>query len=298
VAWHPFNLDWTPTYPPDKVAALGPLLDRAEKLADTPAIRQRVRMYRILHNYMTAYDRVFTLQHEGKYGEALATLDTLPGIIADAQAIQPGLLPPDPQWVLNEGDSFAHLKAHLTSLAERAGGDKGVLLGRAPVQAQFLPDPKNVGVFEQWQRESVGADLKWQPINLTRNWGLNGYRDEQNYAYDGIGWYRLKFHINQPAAGRAQLAVPLIFAEKTWIWVNGELVFSPSQATADPKIGPTPGAGVQVNDRGYETLAVDIQDQLRPDADNVITFRLQGTLERTQHRGIAEVPFVWAPRQP
>ncbi len=296
ISWHPFNLDWTPTYPPLKVAALAPPLDRAEKLADSPEIKQRVKMYRILHNYMTAYNRVFTLQHESKYAESLVALDALPPIIADAQAIQPGLLPPDPQWVLNDGHSFAHLKARLTSLAERAGGERGELLGRAPLKAQFLTDPKNVGLFAQWQREEIGAKLNWQPIDLTRNWGLNGYLDAQNYSYDGIGWYRLKFRVQKPTTGRAQLAVPLIFAEKTWIWVNGQLVFSPTNATADAKTGPSPGAAVLVNERGYESLAVDIQDQLRPDADNVFTFRLQGTLDRTQKRGLAEVPFVWAPR--
>ena len=296
ISWHPFNLDWTPTYPPAKIAALSALLDRAENLADSPKIKKRVQMYRILHNYMTAYNRVFTLQHEGKYSESLVELDTLPPIIAAAQAIQPGLLPPDPQWVLNEGDSFAHLKARLTSLTERAGGTAGVLLGRAPKEAQFLPDPKNIGLFEQWQREEIGAKQNWKPIDLTRDWGLNGFRDAQNSSYDGIGWYRLKLRIKKPTAGRAQLSVPLFFAEKAWIWFNGQLVFSPTNATGDPKVGPLPGAAVLVNERGYESLAVDIHDQLRPDADNVVTFRLQGTLERTQKRGLADVPFVWAPR--
>jgi len=296
-SWHPFNMDWTPTYPPAQVAAMEPLLARAEKLADSPQLKQRVQMYRILHDYMTNYLRIFTLQHAGKYQEALTTLDTLPKITAAAQAIQPGLLPPDPAWVLNEGDSLVQLKTHLSALADRAGGDLGALLGRAPATAQFLPDSKNVGLFEQWQREDVGGRLKWQPIDLTRNWGLNGYRDEQGHAYEGIGWYRLAFPISKPAAGRAQLVVPLVFAEKIWVWVNGQLVCSPTNTSADPKIGPTPEQAVRVNDRGYVWLAVDIHDQLRPDAENTITFRMQGTLERTQHRGIAEIPFVWAPRK-
>jgi len=297
VAWHPFNLDWTPTYPPDKVAALAPFLGRAEKLADTPELKQRVQMYRILHNYMTAYLRVNTLQHEGKYKEALSALDTLPAIIDAAQAIQPGLLPPDLPSLIKQGHSLAHLKARLTWLAGRADGELGELLGRAPTTAQFLPDPQNVGVFEQWQRDDNGAQQKWQPIDLTRHWGLNGYRDEQGYPYDGIGWYRVQLKVSKPAQGRARLAVPLVFAEKAWIWINGHLVCSPTNVGADPQTGPTPGQATRVNDRGYITLEADIQDYLRPNADNTIMFRLQGTLERTGHRGIAEVPFIWAPKK-
>lgn len=294
-AWHPFNMDWTPTYPPAKVAALGPLLDRAEALAASPELKRRVQMYRILHNYMTAYLRAYTLQHAGKYREALSTLEALPQAMAAAQAIQPGLLPPDVQSMQDEGQSLSHLKARLTSLADRADGDLGELLGRAPARAQFLMDPKNIGLFEQWQREDVGARQKWQPIDLTRDWGLNGHRDEQGDAYDGIGWYRIALHINKPTQGRAQLAVPLVFAAKVWVWVNGHLVCSPSNSTADRKTGPTPGRAVLVNQRGYVSLAVDIHDQMRP--ENTITFRLEGTMERTEHRGIAEIPFVWAPRK-
>ena len=296
IAYVPFLLDWSATYPSDKIAALGPLLNQAEKLADSPEVKRRLALYRILHNYMTSYSRVHTLQHEGKYSEALALLETLPKTIADAQAIQPGLLPPDVKWILDDGLGFVHLKKHLTLLADRVDGKKGELLGRAPAQAQFLTDPKNVGLFEQWQREDVASRLKWRPTDLRRHWGLNGYRDGQGDAYDGIGWYRIILRVKKPTQGRAQLAVPLIFAEKIWVWVNGHLVASPTNMTADAKTGPTPGNVVRVNDRGYVSLAVDVHDKLRANAENSVTFRLQGTLERAQHRGIGEVPFIWAPR--
>jgi len=296
-AWQPFNMDWNVTYPPAKIAALAPLLDRAEQLADTPELKQRVKMYRILHNYMTAYGKVYTLQHEGKFKEAIAALAGFEPIIAEAQAIQPGLLPPDTPSMIKRGQSFAHLQARLNWLASRTGGELGDMLGRAAQQAQFLPDPKNIGLYEQWQRNEIDAQLKWLPIDLTRDWGLNGHRDEQGLAYEGIGWYRVVIPIKKPAAGRARLTVPLVFAEKAWVWFNGQLVCSPTNATADPKTGPLPGQATRVNDRGYVTLEIDVHDHLKPDAENIVTFRLQGTLERTGHRGIAEVPFVWATRQ-
>lgn len=295
-AWQPLSVDWIPTYPPAKVAALGKLLGLAETLAATPELKQRVQLYRILHNYMTAYNKVFTLEYSGRYAEALTELDTVTKHIAEAQAIQPGLLPPDPNWVLDEGRGLAFLKTYLTELADRAGGKRGELLGRAPATAEFLKDPKNIGLYEQWQRDDVASKVKWQPIDLTRDWGLNGHRDEQGYAYDGIGWYRMKMQVKTPAAGRAQLIVPLVFAEKMWIWMNGQLVCSPTNLMADSKVGPTPGQAVWVNNRGYISVAVDVHDQLRPNAENTVTLRMIGTLERAQHRGLGDVPFVWAPR--
>lgn len=297
LTWQPIAVDWTPTYPPERVAALGPLLDRAEGLAGTPDLKKRIQLYRILHGYMTTYLRICALERDGRYREALAELDRLTPLIDAAQAIQPGLLPPDPKWVLAESSGIAYLTTRLTALARCVDSPSGELLGRASGTGQFLKDPGNIGLFEQWQREDVASRLSWDPIDLTRSWGLLGYRDTQGYAYDGIGWYRVRMRISKPGSGRAQLVAPLLFAEKAWVWVNGQLVCSPSSLTSDLKIGPTPGRALWVNVRGYVAMAVDIHDQIRPNAENTVTFRLQGSTDRAQHHGIASVPFVWAPRQ-
>lgn len=297
ISWHPHFIDWTPTYPPARVAALGKLLDQAEAKANTPELKTRVRLHRILHHYMTANLRVFALQHQGKYAQALTELEKLPGFVAEAEAIQKGLLPPDPQWVLNEGRGLNYLRAYLTALADRADGALGELLALAPEKAQFLEDPRNIGLYEQWQREDVAKATKWETIDLTRDWGLNGHRDAQGYAYDGIGWYRIVMPVKKPTAGRAQLLVPLAFAEKMWIWLNGQLIFSPTTPLNDPNTGLTPGRAVWTNMRGYVSLAVDIQDHLRPDAENTFIFRMTGSLDRVHHRGLAARPLVWAPKK-
>ena len=103
ITWQPFFIDWTPTYPPARVAALNEYLNQAEQLANTPEIKTRVRLYRILHNYMTANLNVYALKAQGKYAEALTELEKLPKLTTEAEAIQKGLLPPDPGWVLNDG---------------------------------------------------------------------------------------------------------------------------------------------------------------------------------------------------
>jgi len=295
--WGEFDAyDGTATYPSDKVAASALVLDRADILATSPEMKTRIAMYRALYDYMAAYGRVYDLYHNGRFTEGLVELEKLPKAIAAAQAIQPGMLPPDVEYIAKEGNGLEHLRGRLSTMAGRAGGDKGELLGRAPRQAQFLADPKNIGLYDQWQREEIGAQQKWQPIDLTKDWGLNGHRDSQGLAYDGIGWYRIAMQIKKPAQGRAQLCVPLVFADKAWVWFNGQLVCSPTNVTADRKAVPLPGQATRRDRRGHVELGIDVHDQLRPDAENVITFRLQGTMERTEHRGLAEVPFVWAPK--
>ena len=161
--------------------------------------------------------------------------------------------------------------------------------------AQFKKDPTNIGLYEEWMRDDA-AKANWEPIDLTRDWTLNGYADAQGYGYDGIGWYRFALTVKKPAAGRAQLVLPLVYAEKLWVWLNGRLVYSPTMPRNDAKTGPAPGKAVFVTSRGYATLALDIQDNLKPGAENVFTLRMSGSLDRSQHRGIADLPFVWAPR--
>ena len=297
ITWHPFYVDWTPTYPPARVAALGKLLDQAEAQANAPVLKTRLRMFRVLHNYMTAYLNIYALKARGRYAQALVELDKLPKLIGEAEGIQKGMLPPDPGWVLNEGRGFNSLKNYLTLLADRADGKLGELLALAPETAQFRKDPTNIGLYEEWQRDAGAKTVKWDTINLTRDWGLNGYRDEQGYAYDGLGWYRIVMPVKKPAAGRAQLLVPLVHAEKMWVWLNGHLVYSPTMPLNDPKAGALPGKAVVTNNRGYASLALDIHDQLKFGAANTFTFRMTGSLARTQHRGFADRPLVWAPRE-
>jgi len=296
ISWQPLLIDWTLVYPPERLAPLGKLLDQADALATTPELKTRIRLHRILLNYMQTYNRMSALECAGQYAGALAELEKLAGFVEQAQAIQPGLLPPNPQWVINDGNGVGSMRQYLTTLADRAGGKLGELLGRAPETAQFLTDPNNIGYYEQWQRDDVADTVKWNALKLTKDWGLSGYQDAQGYAYDGLGWYRFAMAVKKPTAGRAQLMVPCVYAEKLWVWVNGHMVCSPTNMTGDPKVGPVPGKAVAINKRGRIMLMVDIHDHLKPNAVNTFTFRMSGSLDRVQHRGFTSIPFVWAPK--
>jgi len=302
---HPYRtgyVDWSPTYPPARVAALGKLLDQAEAKANTPEIKERIALYRLLHDYMTAYLNIFTLKGQGKYAEAQRELAKLPPLIQAAEKIQPGLLPPDPEWVLNEGRGFNSLRDHLKLQVERTDGVNGELLALAPEMAQFRTDPGNIGIFEQWQRDDVAATVKWEPISLLKEWGLNGFRDGQMYTYPGYGWYRIQMRVRRPSIGRAQLVIPHMHAGKLWIWINGSLAYSPTTPRVGPSDAIPPGGAVTINEPhqyypgvGYSMLAIDIQDHLRPDAENSFVFRILHTSGGSMQRGLADRPYVWAP---
>jgi len=293
--WNTSYLNWNNTYPPDRVAALGKLLDQAEAKADTPEIQGRIALYRLLHDYMTVYLNVFTLKNEGKFAEAQQELEKLPLLIDKAEKLQRGLLPVDPGWVLDQGSGLNSLKNHLALQVERTDGVNGELLALAPEQAQFRLDQQDIGIFEQWQRPDVAGTLKWEAVSLLKDWGLNGYRDEKKYTATGYGWYRFAMPVPGPAVGRAQLVVPQYFASKMWIWVNGELAYSPTSPRVRPSDAVPPGGAISINRAGYSWLAVDIQDRLRPDAENSFVFRILNTSVGSMQRGLADRPYVWAP---
>ncbi len=296
MAWHPLCLDWTPTYPPGKMAALSSLLDAAAKHASDDVVAKRVRAFRIAHEYALAYLDAHALAKKGAFQEALEKTGLLTALIHDAQEIQPGLMPPDPGWVRNEGSGLTYLTNTLAAWADRSGGALGECIGRAGGQAGFLKDPGNTGLFEQWQKPDVSAKLDWQPVSLDVDWGLSGFRDEQGYAYDGIGWYRVVLPVAASWQGRARLLLPLVFADQAWVWVNGRMVCSPPQLSASAQGEVGKSKALFQTRRGYASIEMDVQDALVPGQENVITCRLAGSPVRTQHRGLAARPWVWATR--
>ena len=307
MTWTPMSVDWSAIYPPDKVAALGKHLDDAEQLADAAELSRRLSAYRILHDYMTSYLKVYSLHQAGRFEEACEEIEKLPKCIDAAQQIQPGLLPPFPGWVLERGSAISHLRWLMGGVAARAGGKLGDLLGLAPETAQFRTDPHNEGLFEQWQRDEVADQLEWDRIPLTQEWGLSGYRDEKGYGYDGFAWYRFRMPVAAPKGGNAQLLMPRVYAEKAWIWVNGHLVYSPADLPVSVRAAlaeggqdgprPAPERPIVYVNRGCKAIAVDIQKPLRPGEENTFTVRMIGTTGREQHRGIVDRPLVWSPRE-
>jgi len=327
--WMGAALDWSPIYPPDQVEKLGRLLDRAEARAEPDEVRGRIRLYRILHGYMTTYLQAFSLLNEGRFAQALEEARKLDGYIEAAQRIQPGLLPPLPEWVLQRGLGQAYIERYFASLAALAGGEAGRLLGLAPRVGGFRPDPDNVGLFEQWQRPDVARQLDWAEIPIIWGWELSrgrwgrllpsgGRRDLFPPAvapYDGLGWYWLTIKLAHPQGQeRAILHVPRIYAEKVWIWLNGHLVYSPADleppAESAQKLTlqgtevslPRPQRPVRLDMGGpvlidrARALLVDVTDHARFGEENTLVLRVKGRKSHVYH-GLVGRPLVWQPKR-
>ena len=278
VTWTSKLGDWTRIYPPERARALGELLDWAEARADTPRLARRLAAYRALHDYMTTHNAMVTRVHEGRYREALAELERLSLPVEAAEAIQPGLLPPEPQWVMDSDRGLSTWRRYIEALVERDGGGLGRRLALGPATAGFRTDRSNEGLFEQWHLDEVAADLEWQPIPVTTDWTQGGHVDSEGYAYSGLGWYRFSASVPRAGPGApARLYVPLVYADKMWVWANGHLVHSPTD---------------ELHRYGTD---IDVSRRLRPGEENSFTFRMTGTWDRAQRHGLGDRWLLWTP---
>ncbi len=276
--------DWTLIYPPAKVQALGVYLGSAEQLVDSETLKKRVRAFRALHDFMVTYLSVQDLRAGGRYAEALAAVDALAEPVRVADEIQPGLLPTlvEPY---RQSKGVSRLRQDLIALTGRSGGEMGRRLALAPPEAQFRIDPHDEGYYEQWQREEVADTLKWNTISLRHDWTQQGYMDEQGRGYMGLAWYRYavpipaledgeRAYLYAPTGTRGQ---PAINSEELWCWVNGQLVWSPTDDS--------------------EGVDIDITPWVRPGEKNRFIWRMRGSYNRTQHSGIMARPLVWAAKK-
>jgi hypothetical protein len=295
MAWTPLYADWSSIFPPACMEKLNPLIETATPLAQaSPPAQAHVAAFKLMVDYMKAYQSAFSALRENDFSTGLQSADSLQKTVAAVSALQKDLYPPDPGWVLADRQGFQYLMDRLTEVKERTVGPLGNLLGQSPMPVEFKTDPHNDGLFAQWYRADVARNLKWDSIDLHRDWSLNGYRDALAYPFDGSGWYRIQIKAAKPSKGsRVFLFVPEIFAEKAWIWANGQLVFSPPDVALNTPTNPT-GRVWAVHRRGAGTLSIELTRGFQPGRDNEFIFLLNGTLDRAQHRGLVGRPFLWS----
>jgi hypothetical protein len=295
MAWTPLYADWSSIFPPDCMKKLEPQIEAATRLAQGAGPAQaRVAVFQRIYDYLIAYHSAFTALREGDFSKGLQSAESLKKIVSSFTALQPDLFPPDPGWVLSDRQGYQYLLDRLTELKDRSQGPLGTLLGQSPLQVSFKTDPHQDGFFAQWHRDDVARSLKWDSIDLHQDWSLNGYRDDRAYPFDGWGWYRIPIQAAKPPKGaRVFLFVPELYAEKAWIWANGQLVFSPPDLALNTPTNPT-GRVWAVNRRGAGTLSIELTRGFQPGRDNEFVFLVNGTLDRSQHRGLVGRPFIWA----
>lgn len=277
ITWTAVIQDWTNILPREQCIALTKQIDEAEALATAEPFKTRVAAYRAQHDYILAWHTTLAQQRAGDYAAARASVEKWAEHAQRMDAIQPGLAPPDPGWVLNEGRGLNSWRTYFESHLQRTNGTLGARIGIAPPKGQFKTDPTNIGLYEQWHINSVAEKTKWDTISLTRDWTMSGYADEQGYGYDGLGWYRFSIDVPaniDPAKGAVKLFTPAVLATQLWVWCNGHLVFSPTS-------------------KRDALLDIDVTKWIEPGKPNVFTYRMIGTQDRMEHRGLRDRPLLW-----
>jgi len=134
---------------------------------------------------------------------------------------------------------------------------------------QFRPDPQDAGVEQRWF--AIDASTKdWSPIHVARFW------EEENWDYDGAGWYRVTFSFEPKKNQTVKLAIGGA-DETVTAWMNAELV------------GSNDSDGETAWDR---VVTFDVTSALRS-GENQLTLRV---LDRTGPGGLWRGVKLLAPK--
>ena len=129
-----------------------------------------------------------------------------------------------------------------------------------PTTWKFRKDPTDVGQTEKWYAANL-ADTDWQEIEIGEWW------EPQGVHYDGIAWYRVRFHVPKSAEGR-KLALSFgAVDESAWLYLNGK------------EIGKS-DLGESGWDKRFE---IPLPADITSDAENVLAVRVW---DRTAYGGI------------
>ena len=133
---------------------------------------------------------------------------------------------------------------------------------------KFRPDPQAVGVNERWF--AIDASKDWSPIHIGRFW------EEENWDYDGAGWYRTSFTFEPKKNQPVKLAIGGA-DETVTAWLNGQ------------QVGSNDDDGETVWDR---IVTFDVTSALKP-GENQLTLRV---LDRTGPGGLWRGVKLLAPK--
>jgi hypothetical protein len=214
-------MQWRLILPP-VLDQLDQLIARAIQQADTPLAKQRVDVMRMVHEHMKAFLAMENAAADGNFASSVQKADEMIAMRVPIEAVQNGLVPPEIEIAKGQSSSLVSRRPVFSYLAERRDGPVGRLVTLLPRDWEFLPDPKGMGVIEQWYLP--GKVEGWRPIDSTFYWEAQGYQDETGWGYWGDAWYRTSVEVSPDAAGKdLWLAVPGVYNWGVWVWVNGTM---------------------------------------------------------------------------
>ena len=277
-------MQWKVVLPPVQ-PKLDRLMEQAEKRANTPEIKQRVRVLRLVHDHTNAYVAMEQAVARGEFQEGASWADTMAALRDQVGEVQSGLLPHSPDWVRTFRTSLEWHKNIDQDIANRINGVSGELVVMLPQKWEFKTDPKDIGVLYQWYLPNTGG--RWDSIDTTLYWEAQGYQDEQGWGYWGKAWYRTGFTVPKEVEGKPlRLTLGAVYNEGVWIWVNG--MFRRYEKTHLTKSG-------YPDERS--PIDVDVTDLIRPGEVNTVAVLVNTPMPgRNARGGLHRRVFLWMPK--
>lgn len=270
---------WQVILPPHEVERLDRLIRRAQKLAESEPYRERVRVFSLAHDHMTAFLNMEAAAANGDFREAVGYADRMKQLRDETAKVDPALLPHTPDWCKDHRGSLEWYRDVYQRLSDRTAGPSGRLVAMLPRMWEFKTDPRDAGVIEQWYLPEAGHE--WEPIDSALYWDVQGYQDRTGRPYAGKAWYRNSVAIPASVEGKPlRLTIGGVYNNGVWIWVNGRLVHHrPRHDSGSP-------------------FDVDVTGIAAPGAVNSVAIRVDTiAADRMPRGGLHRRVFVWTPTE-
>jgi hypothetical protein len=252
-------------------------VNSAERLARSDQEKLRVRVERLMYDYLRDYVALEKARQDCRYADAVARLDDMIALKGKMNEITPFF-----GWRPYPRYGIEWEKKRMESLLRKTSGPEGQLLTVMPKEAKFRTDEHDDGIYERWQ-ETGFDDSDWDVLETARGWQNQGHRDKEGHDYNGLAWYRLNVKIPKEAEGKeVHLFCPAVVNE-AWVWVNGK--YAGRKPYQSPWKRPS-------------ELDVDISEFVSPGGSNQITIRVLCNDEVFGANGIYERMFLYSAAQP
>jgi len=258
----------------------------AERLADSEAVKTRVRIDRLTLEHLQAYMAMRAAEFDARYGDAADQLGRMADLRMQLNAISPFIAMPPAMTGVERYHSGEHYygvlqrKALFEKLRDMTNGKTGDLVVLAPKTARFTLDEAGMGKDVRWHEP--GFDRSgWRGIDTTKPYYMQGYLSDIGVPYAGKMWYVFELDVPASAAGKAiRLYAPIVTCE-AWTWVNGE--YAGKRNYLDAYYRPAP-------------LDLDVTALVKPGEKNTIAVWVGTGVNRSQAPdGFMGRLFLWSP---
>jgi len=209
-------------------AAVAPLKSRASLTRNERLYLERMRFtelsYGVIQNYLAMVRAAAT---DGDYAKAVAAGERALAVREQLTAMNPTFT--TYKKIGERGYSWLPGEVqHYRELAALAGGAKGSLVARTPLDWSFRADPHDTGLSRGWAytpaRVAGESGTPWQTLRTDLYVQAQGVLQPDGQSFLGYWWYQTELELSpRQVQGPVHLMFPGLF-NQAWLYVNGRLV--------------------------------------------------------------------------